>query len=326
MPLPIGLGSTLPPGSPGGGGPINYMANLGSAGRVAGGQGVLPGSPPYNYSPSFGGIPGVPAPSQSAGQAIGGNIGNLGQIYNLGGPLNQFTAQQAPTSLNLNLPHYQQSLATQSGDVLSKLQGQIPQDVKNQLAQFGAERGVQTGSIGSPNSNAALMSLFGTNSLALQNQGMQQFGQEIAQTPQGQQFNPFGFLVSPQEQQAAQYQANLLNAAPVPSAAQYANLNALQQGRGAGYSGFPSSAPTSAPFQSQYSPGQQPLGGISPPSGTQGYASQYGQPLGPPNSFQPGDFEAMFGDQFDPSQSQGYNGMDFTSDLDFGNLFGDAGG
>jgi hypothetical protein len=301
----------------------------GPTGGTQGGGAVLPGSPSFNYDQRFGGIPGVPSPGGTQQDSLRNNISALGPIYNLGKPLNQFTAQQAPTSLNLNLPNYQQSLATQSGDVLSKLQGQIPQDVKNQLAQFGAERGVQTGSIGSPNSNAALMSLFGTNSLALQNQGMQQFGQQIAQTPQGQQFNPFGFLVSPQEQQAAQYQANLLNSAPVPSSAQFANLNALQSGRGAGYSGFggaPSPMmPSSAPV---YQGGQQPVGGINPPNtGGTAYSSSWGG-----NPFQPGDFESMYpdlADQFqtgDPSsQSPGWSGGDFTGELDFNNLFGDGG-
>jgi len=178
------------------------------------------------------------------------------------------------------------------------------------LAQFGAERGVQTGSIGSPNSNAALMSLFGTNSLALQNQGMHQFGQQIAQTPQGQQFNPFGFLVSPQEQQAAQYQANLLNSAPVPSSAQFANLNALQSGRGAGYSGFAGAPspmmPSSAPV---YQGGQQPVGGINPPNtGGTAYSSSYtAQP------FQTG---------YQATESPGWNPQDFLNDSMFGNPFG----
>ena len=293
------------------------------------GQAVLPGASPYNYNPSFGGIPGVPSPAGSASQALGGNIGNLGNIYGLGAPLNTFTAQQAPTSLNLNLPNYQQALGTQSGDVLSKLQGQIPQDVTNQLAQFGAERGVQTGSIGSPNSNAALLSLFGTNSLGIQNQGMQQFGQEIAQTPQGQQFNPYSFLVSPQEQQAAQYQANLLNAAPIPSYAQNANLNALNAGRGAGANQFPSSAPTSS-FMPSSGPSGLPAMGSTPYGPSTG---SYSLTPSSANPALPGDFETMFPDlnttfqTGDPaSESPGWNPIDTSQNIDWGNLFGDMGG
>ncbi len=295
------------------------MANLGSAGRAAGGPGVLPGSPPYNYSPAFGGIPGVPSPGQTQGQAISSNIGNLGSLYGLGSSLNQFTAQQAPTSLNLNLPNYQQNLATQSQDVMSKLKGQIPQDVANQLQQFGAERGVGTGSIGSPNSDAATLRALGLTSLDIQNQGMQQFGQQIAQTPQGAQFNPFNFLITPEQQQQAQYQANLLNAAPVPSSAQYAGLNAFQQGRGQGFQGFPSSAPSSGGYISPYSPGQQPLG---PWAGTPSGSGQLTQGNPFSNPFQPGDFESMFPDYGnfqtgDPSsESPGY-GTDFFGGEDF---------
>ncbi len=315
MPTPIGpiygggfLAPTAPPAGGGGGHP-NYMAmfGLGSGGRPAGGgAGNLPGTTAYNYDPRFGGIPGVPSPGGTQQQAISSNIGNLGSLYNLGSSLNQFTAQQAPTSLNLNLPNYQQNLATQSQDVMSKLKGQIPQDVANQLQQFGAERGVGTGSIGSPNSEAATLRALGLTSLDIQNQGMQQFGQQIAQTPQGAQFNPFNFLITPEQQQQAQYQANLLNAAPVPSSAQYAGLNAFQQGRGQGFQGFPSSAPSSGGYTSPYSPGQQPLGswaGPRPYSG--GYADEFFPGLDVPGS---SDYNFQTGDP--ASQSPGW-GEDF---------------
>ena len=334
--MPLGMfGAGMPPApAGGGGGPINYMASLGSAGRPSpsSGQGVLPGAPPYNYDPRFGGVPGVPSPQGTQAAAIGGNISALGPIYQLGQGLNQFTAQQAPTSLNLNLPHYQGMIGQSSGNILSKLQGQIPQDVARQLQQFGAERGVATGSIGGPNANAATLRALGLTSLDLQNQGENQLTQAIGRTPQGAQFNPASFLVSPQDQQQAQYQANLLNAVPVPSSAQFAGLNAFQQGRGSGFGGgFPSSAPSSAPY-SPYSPGQPAMGSTpyGPHTGAGTLTSYSSEPYGPPNSFQPGDFESMF-----PDLGGGFQPGDFESmfpDLgggfqpgDFESMFGDGG-
>jgi hypothetical protein len=321
--------------------PINYMAGLGSAGTAAAGAPVLAGSSPYNYNPSFGGIPGVPAPAQSASNALGGNIGNLSQIYSLGQPLNQFTAQQAPASLNLNLPQYQSMIGQSSGNILSKLQGQVPQDVLNQIGQLAAERGVSTGSIGSPNANAAELRALGLTSLDLQNQGEQQLTAAIGRTPQGSQFNPYSFLVSPQEQQAAQYQANLLNAAPVPSSAAGAGLSALQSGRQAGYSGFPSSAPMDpTQLASNANAGLPAMGSTpyGPSTGSYnmtGYGSEQYGPPSPANPLLPGDFEAMYPDLagqdfqtgYPASESPGWTGGDFSSNIDWGggDLFGDGG-
>lgn len=303
---------------------LDYVGMWRNPQSPAGGQTSLASGPVYNYSAPFGGNPTVPSPQGTQQQAIGGNISALGPLYNLGSNLNQFTAQQAPTSLNLNLPNYQQSNQVLGGNILSKLQGQVPQDVLNQIGQFGAERGVATGSIGSPNSNAAMLRALGLTSLDLQNQGAQQFSQAIAQTPQGAQFNPYSFLVSPQQQQEAQYQANLLNAAPVPSSAQYAGLNALQSGRQAGYGGgFPSSAPVQSALGPVYAGGQQPLG-----------STPYGSPTGsgtltPYTGMTQSDLDYLGLSEptsytdIPATPDSGFNPIT-SSDMDF--FFGDSGG
>jgi hypothetical protein len=117
-----------------------------------------------------------------------------------------------------------------SGNILSQLQGQVPKDVANQIAQMAAERGVGTGSIGSPDANTALLRSLGLTSLGLEQQGEQNLTGAIARTPTGQQFNPQQFLVTPGQQQEAQYLANLYSAAPDPAAAANAALRNAKQG------------------------------------------------------------------------------------------------
>jgi hypothetical protein len=175
-------------------------------------------------------VPTIPDPAGTQQQAIAGNLGNLPGLTGLTGQLNQFTAGQAALPYQLNLPNYSAMTGASSGNILSKLQGQIPADVAAQISQMAAERGVSTGSIGSPNANTALLRSLGLTSLDLQNQGEQQLTSAVGRTPTGYQFNPAQFLVSPGEQQGAQYAANVLGAAPDPAAAAAAGLKAARSG------------------------------------------------------------------------------------------------
>lgn len=201
-------------------------------GQTIGPYRPLPGTAPQSGAGAFGKVPTVPDPTSTQGGVIQGNMANLANLYGLTGSLNTEIAKQAALPFQLNLPNYQQNIGQESKNTTGLLQGQIPQDVANQLAQQAAERGIATGSIGSPNANAALMRALGVTSLGLQQQGAQNLSQQIAQTPTGQQFNPASFLVTPAEQQEAAYLASLYAAAPSPGAGQRANLNSFLQGLG----------------------------------------------------------------------------------------------
>lgn len=261
---------------------------------------------------TYGKVPTVPDPSATQGQAITGNMGNLGNLYGLTGSLNTEIAGQAALPYQLNLPNYQQNIGQAAQNTTSLLQGQIPTDVANQLTQSAAERGISTGALGSPNSNAALMRALGTTSLGLQQQGAQNLSQQIAQTPTGQQFNPTSFLTTPQEQQQMQYLANLLGAAPTPGAGDRLNLNTLQQGLGGiggpgGVRGGGASQPGADFFGNVYNPGEANTGVFG--GGALGWpgGAQSGQPTQQAynnwnqwaSGLQPGpSFEDMF---FDPN-------------------------
>ena len=257
-----------------------------------------PAASPGNIQPSnpqpgagpYGGYPQVPDPFSSQRTAIGGNQGNLGGLSGLSTGVNTTIANNAALPYGLNLPGYQSMLGQSSGNILSLLKGQVPQDVANQIAQMAAERGVATGSIGSPNANTALLRSLGLTSLGLQQQGESELTGAIGRTPTGQQFNPASFLVSPGDTQASQYLANLLASAPDPRAAAAEKLNAAMLGanmggRAAGpQQGFqPPAGVPSTPFTGYpgYPTGTPALGGQNPPSDRQGYATQYPSPIGP---------------------------------------------
>ena len=169
---------------------------------------TLPQAPAIGYSSAYGGIPQVPSPIATQRDVIEGNIGSLGGLYNLAGPLNLFNQQQAPLGLQTNLLGYQGMIGQSSQNIGSLLRGEIPSDVRNLMAQQAAERGVGTGGIGSPNANAALLRAMGLTSLGLQQQGESELSQAIARTPQGPVFDPSKFFVTPEQQQAAQAAAD----------------------------------------------------------------------------------------------------------------------
>lgn len=199
------------------GGPTWWRGGNTGPGAPTATPGNIQGAPGQAGAGPYGNIPQVPNPLQLSNQVYQGNLQNLGNLGQLGTGINTQIAQQAALPYQLNLPNYGAMTGKSSQNILSLLQGQVPQDVANQIAQMGAERGVATGSIGSPNSETALLRSLGLTSLGLQQQGESELTGAVARTPTGQQFNPASFLVSPQQQQEAQYLSNLYAAAPDPT-------------------------------------------------------------------------------------------------------------
>jgi len=183
---------------------------------------------------AYGTRPTVPSPTTTAGAAIAGNIGNLGSLYGLGAGVNQFQAGQAASQVAQNLPGYQSMISKSSGNIGSLLSGTVPEDVVNQITQSAAERGIMTGSPGSPNANTALLRALGLTSLGLQSQGEGELTSAIGRTPTGGLFQPGSMLVSPEQQQAASAAQALYASAPDPSAAAAASLGTARSALGAG--------------------------------------------------------------------------------------------
>lgn len=195
-----------------------------------------------DYSPLYGGKPTVPSPTATAGQAISGNIGNLASIYQLAGSVNQLNEDQLLANLAKNIPGYSGLTATSSRNIQSNLSGQLPSDVVNLIAQQAAERGVATGTMGSPNANAAMLRALGLTSLDLQHTGEQELTQAIQRTPQAPLLDVSRLLVTPEQEQAAQMAASLYASAPTPQGAYQASLGAAAAGLSAGQNAVPSGA------------------------------------------------------------------------------------
>lgn len=259
--------------------------------QPSGGQ---PGAGPYGQ------LPQVPDPLKSQKGAIGGNLGNLGKLGDLFTGLNTQIAQNAALPYQLNLPQYGAMTGQSSNNILSLLKGQVPADVANQIAQMAAERGVSTGAIGSPNSNAALLRALGLTSLGLQQQGETELSGAVARTPTGKQFDPTTFLVSPSDVQGSQYLANLLASAPDPTAA--ANAGLLNAFAGLGL-GSRMGTPPNQGFRSPMSASPSPVGlgynGVTPGFGPGGFPNPSSPgTFGGSSSYQPGgqDLESLFWD------------------------------
>lgn len=167
--------------------------------------------------------------------------------YGTAADINKFMTGQANAPFISNLPNYQQMVAQSSGNTLSNLKGEIPPDVLALIQQQAAERGVATGSPGSPNSNAAYLRALGLTSLQLQNQGEQNLTGAINRTPVPQLFNPASLYV------------------PQTLAAQ--ELNAAKAGQASTRSGgapqISAYTPTHAPQISSYTPPAAPYGGLT---------------------------------------------------------------
>lgn len=194
---------------------------------------------PSFWSPEYGGIPATASPVTSAATAIGGNVANMPALQGLASGVNQFNLGQQLEQYNTALPGYSGMVAQSAGNIGSRLQGQIPQDVVDQITNQAAARGVSMGVPGSPFSNAELIKSLGLTSLGLQTQAENELTQAINRTPAVPLFNTASFLVSPQDQQAAQQQANLMAAAPVPAKAQQTALDIARAGMQAGAASVP---------------------------------------------------------------------------------------
>lgn len=170
--------------------------------QVPGGSGLQP----YSYNSAYGGIPNLPNYLTDTTSTAGTDV--QGQMIQ-------------------NLPGYQGMSAADSANIQANLAGQINPDVLALMQQQGAERGIATGSPGSPNSNAAYLRALGLTSQGLQQLGNQQLTAAMQRTPI-QQTN-----TTTQQTDLAALKA-MYAAAPVPASAAAANQNALSRGLNSG--------------------------------------------------------------------------------------------
>lgn len=249
----------------------------------------------------------------------GGNLSaapNLQSLSDLVNSINR-TAQQSANSARIpNNPALEQQ---SSGNIASELGGQIPGDVLAQLSQRAAERGVATGSPGSPNNNAAFLRSLGLTSLDLQQLGQQNLSAADARNPVAKLFDPSTQLLTPFQSGTLQNEANR-------TALDF--LRALTGGGGGrgngggGTSGGGGSRPTT-PDNSWYGNLlNQAMSGANPASGTGSsyYGAQPANPIldtdfgfgDPSGAYQPyGTVNTPGSSYYDPYYGSGYG--DYSS-------------
>lgn len=213
---------------------------------------TLPGAA-TSYSPAYGGIPQVTSPIATAGTTITGNLANLSNLYNLAQGTNALQEQQLQNVLESAIPGYGGLVTKATSNIAEQLAGELPRDVTNQIIQSAAERGIITGSTGSPNANAATLRALGLSSLGMQQQGQQNLLATTQALPHATPFDVTSMFVTPEQQQAAQTAANTYASAPVPSAAAAEAQKLIKQGTTAGTTGgtpdwFATQNPTSGSY------------------------------------------------------------------------------
>lgn len=95
--------------------------------------------------------------------------------------------------------YYTTALAGQPGytDILRNIEGVLGPDLKRQLAQTAAERGVGIGSYGGANDASSLLRALGLTSLDLTNKGLEQYRQAYAAVPT---LSPTSLFITPTDQ------------------------------------------------------------------------------------------------------------------------------
>jgi hypothetical protein len=171
------------------------------------------------------------------------------------------TGVRAGQTVNAQLPGYTTSLGNVGGNIQAETAGQLPPDVVRQIEQTAAERGIATGSPGSPNANASLLAALGLNSLQLTGMGQNNLQSILGSLPGASLVaNPSFYPSVGQTQEAQQLRATYA-AAPKPQAAANAARAAALQGLAAGRSSVPTTSVPSAPG---YTWGAPPTGFTTP--------------------------------------------------------------
>jgi hypothetical protein len=93
----------------------------------------------------------------------------------------------------MNLPYFQDMRSAESKGILDQLQGNLPEDVLNQVITRAAERGIRTGTPGGINS--ALLNQIAGGSLAMVESGRKALGAAIEETPRAEIWNPISLYV-----------------------------------------------------------------------------------------------------------------------------------
>jgi hypothetical protein len=146
-------------------------------------------------------------------KAIEGNLQNLGQAQNLASQTNNFNQSQANSLMEQAMPGFgamQKRLMSSVNEDLNS-QNSLPQDMKDQIARFAAEKGVTRGTSGNFN-GFNLVKDFGFNLVDWKNasraRALNTMSSVFGMTPRVNPMSPMAMMVDPNTAMSVQSQNN----------------------------------------------------------------------------------------------------------------------
>jgi hypothetical protein len=236
--------------------------------------GASPSGGGGGYNPQTSAYTGL-ATAQQAPASNLENASSITAITNLIDSLNRSAQTSANQARVPNAPALEQA---SSGNIGSELSGQIPASVLAQIGEAAGERGVATGSPGSPNANAAWARALGLTSLDLTNMGQQNLSAAYARNPAAPLYDPSQMLLSP-----AQAGSLGLQGAELGLNASRAGGGGGGGGRGGGGYSQPTTSTASTPYYGSYATGDEytPTPGFNSPDAATASAAWLNSILGP---------------------------------------------
>lgn len=163
-------------------------------------QAIRSGMPNYS-STGLTGLTGGQTTQQAGADLFGGGIAGVEGLTNFINQLNRTAQSQA---LGARIPQGTELETQSSQNIGSELRGEVPSDVLTLLGQQAAERGVGTGLVGSPASNASYLRALGLTSLGLQRQGQSDLSAALGRNPAAPLFDPSTQFLTPYQIAALQ--------------------------------------------------------------------------------------------------------------------------
>jgi hypothetical protein len=165
-----------------------------------------------NFDPAYGGKPAIPDPESILRDTIGANLGMMPDIKGLGKKVSNYFWNQTTG----RVPGYEDMAGQSAQNIGAQLRGEVPEDVLYQIGQGAAERGI---SRGGGFSNADYLRSLGLTSLGLMGEGEKGLTGALQRAESIPMFDISKYMLSPQEAYNAQFQSNVIGAAPDPAAA-----------------------------------------------------------------------------------------------------------
>lgn len=126
--------------------------------------------------------------------------------------VNTSNTQQLLKMMEAIMPGYQSILKTGLGNAEDLMKGKLPQDVQDRISDYGAARGITSGTSGSQFADYSTLRSLGISSLEAEGQGLNQFLNIAQRAPKAPMFDFTSMFLTPAQKaqfELTKYQTNL---------------------------------------------------------------------------------------------------------------------